>query len=155
MNIPAGGSLVTWAGWLIPHDRDFYVITDRIEDVRRALALIGLDRIAGYFPPAAAKGDEKVEQMPIDELAKRQPSNGLVLIDVRSDSEWNEGHIPNAIHIPLGQLAERVGEIPATEAIVVQCQSGGRSSIAASLLQKMGRKNVANLAGGYRAWQDR
>ena len=104
---------------------------------------------------AAGRGGESVPQVSAEELAKKQPSNGLVLIDVRSDSEWNEGHIPNAIHIPLGQLAERVNEIPASEQLVTQCQSGGRSSIAASLLQKMGRKNVANLSGGYDAWKDR
>ena len=72
-----------------------------------------------------------------------------MVIDVRNDSEWNEGHIPSAIHIPLGHLAERIAEVPADNAVVVQCQGGGRSSIAASLLQKMGRKNVANLTGGY------
>jgi len=155
LNIPLGGSFVTWAGWLIPYDRDFYVVTDRIDDARRALMLIGLDRIAGYFLPSAAGGNETIDQMSVEELAKKQPSNGLVLIDVRNDSEWNEGHIPNAIHIPLGQLAQRVGEIPAGDEIVVQCQSGNRSAIAASLLQQLGRKNVANLSGGYRAWQAR
>jgi hydroxyacylglutathione hydrolase len=156
LNIPLNGSFVTWAGWLIPYDRDFYVITDRFDDVKRALALIGLDRcIAGHYSEFAGRGGESVPQVSAEELAKQQPSNGLVLIDVRSDSEWNEGHIPNAIHIPLGQLAERVNEIPAGEQIVTQCQSGGRSSIAASLLQKMGRKNVANLSGGYDAWKDR
>ena len=153
LNIPLNGSFVTWAGWLIPYDRDFYLVTDRIEEVRKALALIGLDRIAGYFPPAAAAGIETIEQMSVDELAKSGPSNGIVVIDVRNDSEWSEGHIPNAVHIPLGQLAQRIDEVPATDNVVVQCQGGGRSSIAASLLKKMGRKNVANLAGGYRAWQ--
>jgi len=74
------------------------------------------------------------------------------VVDVRNDSEWDEGHIAGAIHIPLGQLAERVNELPANEDIVVHCQGGSRSSIAASLLQKLGRKNVANLAGGYRRW---
>jgi hydroxyacylglutathione hydrolase len=153
LNIPLGGSFVTWAGWLIPYDQDFYVITDRRDDVRKALALIGLDRIAGSFPPSRAKGKETVDQVAAGDLANLQASNGLVLIDVRNDNEWNEGHIPNAIHIPLGQLAQRIGEIPADETVVVQCQGGGRSSIAASLLQKMGRKNVANLAGGYKAWK--
>jgi len=77
---------------------------------------------------------------------------GRVVIDVRHDGEWNEGHLPSAIHIPLGHLAERIAEVPDDKPVVVHCQGGGRSSIAASLLQKMGRKNVANLAGGYKAW---
>ena len=156
LNIPLNGSFVTWAGWFIPYDRDFYVITDRLDEVKRALALIGLDRgLAGHYSEFAGRGGEDVPQVSATELASRQRSNGLVVIDVRNDSEWNEGHIPDAIHIPLGQLAERVSEIPASENIVVHCQSGGRSSIAASVLQKLGRKHVANLTGGYEAWKSR
>jgi hydroxyacylglutathione hydrolase len=155
LNIPLNGSFVTWAGWLIPYDRDFHVITDRVDDVQRALRLIGLDRIAGHFPSSAAKGTETVAQMSVDDLATRLPANGLVLIDVRNDNEWSDGHIPSAVHIPLGHLAERINEVPADKPIVVQCQMGGRSSIAASLLQKLGRKNVTNLVGGYSAWSAR
>jgi len=152
LNIPLGGSFITWAGWLIPSDQDIYVVTDRIDDVRRALGLIGLDRIAGVFPPAAAAGNEQVPQVFADELKTRLPSNDLVVVDVRNDNEWQEGHIAEAIHIPLGQLAQRVNELAASDNIVVHCQGGSRSAIAASLLQKLGRKNVANLTGGYRRW---
>ena len=152
LNIPLGGSFITWAGWLIPSDQDIYVVTDRIDDVRRALGLIGLDRIAGVFPPAAAAGNEQVPQVSADELKQRLPSNDLVVVDVRNDNEWKEGHIAEAIHIPLGQLAQRVNELAASDNIVVHCQGGSRSAIAASLLQKLGRKNVANLTGGYRRW---
>jgi hydroxyacylglutathione hydrolase len=152
LNIPLGGSFLTWAGWLIPYDRDFYVITDRLNEVKRALSLIGLDRIAGHFSAFAGRGGESVPQLSADELASKQSSNQFVVVDVRNDSEWNQGHIAGAIHIPLGQLAERVNELPANENIVVHCQGGSRSSIAASLLQKLGRKNVANLTGGYRRW---
>ena len=157
LNIPLDGSFVTWTGWLVPYDTDFYLITDRIDEVRAALALIGLDRIAGSFAPSAvkrARGTERIDQIAADEFARQQPSNELVLVDVRHDAEWRDGHIPNAIHIPLGQLAARIDEVPDGK-IVVQCQGGRRSSIAASLLQKMGRKNVANLSGGYKAWLKR
>jgi hydroxyacylglutathione hydrolase len=152
INIPLNGSFVTWAGWLIPYDRDFYVITDRIDDVRRALALIGLDRIAGDYSPFAGRGGESVPQMTAAELAARLPSKDHVVIDVRNDSEWAEGHIPSAVHIPLGQLQARIDEVPKDAPLVVQCQLGGRSAIAASILQQSGRKNVTNLTGGYAAW---
>jgi len=155
LNIPLNGSFVTWAGWLVPYDRDFDVITDRIDDVKRALGLIGLDRIREVIPSAAAKGSETVAQISVDDLAKRLPANGVVLIDVRNDNEWNDGHIESAIHIPLGHLAERINDVPAGKPIVVHCQMGGRSSIAASLLQRLGRKNVTNLSGGYDAWSSR
>ena len=160
LNIPMNGSFVTWAGWLIPYDRDFYLVVDdaahvRIAEVQRALGLIGLDRIAGYFAASAvahAGGVETINQISAGELAHAMPSNGLVVIDVRNDNEWNDGHIPLAIHIPLGHLEERVAEVPNDKTVVLQCQGGGRSSIAASLMQKLGRKNVANLTGGYKGW---
>ena len=152
LNIPLNGSFLTWAGWLIPYDRDFFVISDRIEDVKRALALIGIDRIAGDYSEFAGRGGESVPQMSVEDLANK---DGVVIVDVRNDNEWNEGHIPNARHIPLGQLAMRINELPAGGDIVVHCQGGGRSSIAASLLQKLGRKNVSNLTGGFKAWKAR
>jgi hydroxyacylglutathione hydrolase len=160
LNIPMNSSFVTWAGWLIPYDREFHLIVEeggerRLDDVRRALALIGLERIAGYFKPSAvsrAGGTETIDQMTVDEFTNHPSSNSPIVIDVRNDAEWSAGHIPNALHIPLGQLAQRIDEVPENKNIVVQCQGGGRSSIAASLLQKMGRKQVANLTGGYRAW---
>lgn len=169
LNIPLNGSFVTWAGWLVPYTTDFYVIVDdgpeRLAEVRRALSLIGLDRVAGYFGAtaiafAAAHGTTlgTIDQISAKALAgalQHAPPTGAsmapVVIDVRSASEWNEGHLPTAIHIPLGHLAERVGEVPADREIVVHCQGGSRSAIAASLLKKLGRKNVANLAGGYKA----
>ena len=152
LNIPLNGSFVTWAGWLVPYDRSFYLITDRLDDVRRALALIGLDRIAGHFSEFSGRGGESIPQIDAEELSRRLASNGLVLIDVRNDHEWQDGHIPAAMHIPLGRLAERIDEVPADKPIVVHCQLGGRSAIAASVLQRLGRKNVANLVGGYSAF---
>jgi hydroxyacylglutathione hydrolase len=151
LNIPFGGSFVTWAGWLTPYDQDFYVITDQQDEVRRALSLIGLDRVAGFIPPALASGPETVKQVSAQDLAAELED--VVVVDVRNDAEWDEGHIPSAIHIPLGHLAERIGEIPKDKPVVLQCQGGGRSSIASSLMQKLGRKDVANLAGGYTAWK--
>lgn len=160
LNIPLNGSFVTWAGWLVPYDTDFYVIVDdasasRLGELRRALALIGLDRVAGYFSTSAiakAGGRETTDQVTVADLARQQASGNPVVIDVRHDAEWNDGHMPSALHIPLGHLAERIDEVPADRPVVVHCQGGGRSAIATSLLQKMGRANVANLTGGYKAW---
>ena len=76
----------------------------------------------------------------------------VTVVDVRSANEWNEGHVPGAMHIPLGYLVDRASEIPAGKPVVVQCQSGGRSSIAASILERAGFRAVANLTGGLGAW---
>ena len=87
------------------------------------------------------------------ELAPRLSRGEVTVIDVRNRSEWEAGHIPGAIHIPVGHLVERLGEIPRDKPIVVQCQSGGRSAIAASWLHKLGVTEASNLAGGIVGWR--
>jgi hydroxyacylglutathione hydrolase len=124
------------------------VMTDRPDEVRRALALIGLDRIAGYMTPAA--GPETVAQIAAPDLAARL--SGVTVVDVRGANEWAGGHLPGAVHIPLGYLSDRAGEIPSDRPVVVQCQAGGRSAIAASLLKRAGFTDVTNLSGGIIAW---
>ena len=71
------------------------------------------------------------------------------MIDVRNDNEWNDGHIPPRSTSRSAIWPNASPKSRDDKTVVVQCQGGGRSSIAASLLQKMGRKNVANLTGGY------
>jgi hydroxyacylglutathione hydrolase len=155
INIPLKSSFVTWAGWLI-RQPEFYLIVDaatasaRLEELSRSLALIGIDRVTGYFDAAAAHGDRTIAQLAVSDLAPRL--DGVTVIDVRNATEFAAGHIPGALHIPLGHLADRAGEIPPGRPIVVQCQSGGRSSIAASVLEQRGVENVMNLSGGITAW---
>src|SRR5690349_16979400 len=122
LNIPLGGSFVNWAGWLIPYDRDFYVIAERIDEVKRGLRLIGLDRIAGEFAAFAGEGGASIPQITAAALASRLDS--VSVVDVRTDAEWASGHVPGALHIPLGRLLGRASEIPAGRPIVVQCQAG-------------------------------
>ena len=160
INLPLNNSFVTWAGWLVPYDRDVYLLLGegaetRLEEAVRALALIGLDRVAGYFTESALAGVDpatlgRIPQVTPQELA------GLVtpalVLDVRADHEWDEGHIAGARHIPLGHLVDRLAEIPRDRPIVTQCQLGGRSAIAASLLRRAGFQDVRNLTGGLDAW---
>jgi hydroxyacylglutathione hydrolase len=165
INIPLNKSFVTWAGWLLPYDQDLYFIVDdlaegqRVELVRQ-LALIGLDRVAGVFSAgavqrAAAHGAAvaTVPQVTADELFRHLAQKDAVVVDVRSESEWKQGHIPAAMHVPLGYLTDRLSEIPVDRKVVVQCQAGARSAIAASVLQRAGRTNVVNLTGGFAAWE--
>ncbi len=86
------------------------------------------------------------------EQAADLAAGGAVLLDVREDAEWRAGHAPGARHIPLGALADRLGELPRNRMIVTVCRSGARSARAAALLARDGRE-VANLSGGMRAWQ--
>ena len=70
---------------------------------------------------------------------------------VRGHTEWEAGHLPGVRNIPVGLLAESLYTLP-TGPFVVQCQSGARSMIAASVLHRVGRSDVRNLVGGYADW---
>lgn len=74
------------------------------------------------------------------------------LVDVRSGGEWESGHAPKAVHIPLGDIDRRKGEIRQEHPVVVICASGQRSATAATLLAKSGFKPVYNFSGGMGAW---
>ncbi len=79
-----------------------------------------------------------------------------IVVDVRETGEWSTGHIPNARHIALGQLADHISELEKVKAkpIIVCCASGNRSSSACATLQKAGFERVFNLSGGIGAWKD-
>ena len=76
---------------------------------------------------------------------------GALLLDVRNDDEWEAGHAPAALHLPLGELSARHTELPTDRRIVVICRSGGRSAKATEALVGAGYGAV-NLAGGMQAW---
>ena len=165
INIPLDKSFNTWAGWFLPFDADFYLIIDDacthcVDEAARDLAMIGLDRIAGYFGTgvvdeftADGKALESIPQLTANQLAERAAVGQVRVFDVRGRAEWDEGHIPGASNIPVGHLADRIAEVPSDVPVVVHCQSGARSAIAASILQAAGRTNVANLTGGIADWR--
>jgi hydroxyacylglutathione hydrolase len=165
INIPLNASFTTWAGWLVPYTADFYLIVDdrtpqAIDDAVRDLAMIGLDRIGGYFDAAvvdqwsaAGRRPSTVPQIAARDLSESLAHGGVTLVDVRNSNEWAEGHIAGARHIPLGYLADRIDEIPKTKPIVLQCAGGTRSAIAASILRSRGVEQVINLIGGYGDWR--
>lgn len=83
-------------------------------------------------------------------------SDDTVVLDVREEAEYKQGHLANAVHVPLGQLAKRVGELEPyrDRPIVTYCRTGNRSNTAAALLRRHGFSSVFNLAGGIVAWQN-
>jgi hydroxyacylglutathione hydrolase len=161
INIAINKAFTTWAGWLIPYTADFYVIVDAagantLEQARKDLAMIGLDRLAGYFCwddlVAARPVMETTAQIDAEELAARVDQKDVHVLDVRSSAEWAEGHIAGAQHIPLGELRDRIADVPKDRTVVVHCLGGTRSAIAASVLQAAGMAHAINFAGGYKAW---
>jgi rhodanese-related sulfurtransferase len=79
---------------------------------------------------------------------------GAFLLDVREQAEWDEYQIPGATLIPLGELAERVDELPKDEEIVVVCRSGNRSQEGRDILLRAGFSKVSSMAGGMIEWRD-
>jgi len=159
INIPHNKSFLNWAGSLLPYDRDLYFIGNSAEEERvklaRELAQIGLERIAGVFP-ASRIGDLKRSGsawIPSRELSveSANANRTATILDVRGRSEYAEGHLPNAINIPVGELPRRLAEVPKGP-IIVHCKGGSRSAIATSILQQSGRDDVANMLGGYTEW---
>jgi len=165
INIPLDKSFTTWAGWLIPYTGEFYLVIDDkcrncIDEAVRDLAMIGLDRIAGYFSTevveawdAAGRALQSIPQISASGLEARLHQDDVAVVDVRGATEWEAGRIPEVPNIPLGYLADRMDEIPAGRPVVVYCQAGGRSAISASLLRAKGYTNVLNLTGGFAAWE--
>jgi hydroxyacylglutathione hydrolase len=164
VNIPLGKSFLNWMGAFVPEDEDFGLITDAdtddaIKAILHDLCKIGLTRVRAIFRSDVTQ-EWKSRGGALDTLAQIDPAglaatsqNGRArIIDVRSPEEWSKGHLPEAIHIPLAALPARLAELDDSAPIVLHCQGGGRSSIAAAFLQANGLSNVANLAGGYDAW---
>src|SRR5436190_23780313 len=79
----------------------------------------------------------------------------IVLVDVREKHEWNEGHLPAAIHVPRGYLELQIEEaVPdKSKTIVLYCAGGVRSLMAAQTLQQMGYKDVISMSGGFGSWK--
>src|SRR5213083_441020 len=94
------------------------------------------------------------EISPQDAAAKLK-SGEAVIVDVRDKDEWDEGHIPGALHMSRGTIELDIEEkVPDTNAMIIcHCGGGGRGALATESLQKMGYKNARSMAGGFKAWK--
>ncbi len=86
-------------------------------------------------------------------MADLYDSGEIAVIDVREAWEYEAGHIPGAALIPLGELAERVDEVPRDRPVVLVCRSDNRSGQAFQLLARQGFDNLSNMMGGMLAWE--
>jgi hydroxyacylglutathione hydrolase len=156
INIPAN-TLVQWAGFFAADGAPIAVIADSasLPAILRSLRTIGIDAVAGYFEASlvAAAGllTESYPSAEPTDLRHDIESGKVRLIDVRAATEFAAGHIAQAEHRFLGKLLKSLGELDRGKPIVAQCQSGARSAIATSILQRAGFP-VTNLRGGFRAW---
>jgi len=120
------------------------------------LALVACgNQPAAPAPPADLAAAETLD-LPVDldtaTVEEIRSRDDVVLIDVREDFEYAEGHIPGTTLIPLGQIPDRLDEIPTDKTVVAVCRSGNRSGQATDFLREQGFDNVHNMQGGMNAW---
>lgn len=97
-----------------------------------------------------------IEELTVDQLKARLDAGETPLvIDVREAWELDISKVPFALHIPMGQVADRLGELDPANPVIVMCRSGGRSLQVARFLASQGFRSVANLSGGILAWGER
>ena len=91
-----------------------------------------------------------IKQLGPKELDQKK---GMMILDVRTNKEYERGHIPGALHVPLSDIGDKLKKLKKDKELVVYCQSGNRSIWAIKRLMGMGYKNLFNLKGGYLAWK--
>ena len=161
LNLPLIKAFTTWAGWLLAYDRDITLISPDLasaNEARRALASIGLDRVRGALGTDVIDGARMrgtaVQIVRGDvKHAGAMITGGRRVLDLREANEWGAGHIPGAEHHPLGLLSETMASADRSAPIAIHCQSGTRSAIGASVLDRMGFTDVIDLTGGWTGWQ--
>src|SRR5256714_3054898 len=153
----------TKVGRVVGEDVEVLVVaaSDGYElEAAELLASVGL-RVRGFLEGGMTAW--RSEERPVQRIAMIDPDalserpsddNGTVVLDVRDDDEFAEGHIPGSVHLPYGHLIERLSELPSNRTIATVCSGGKRSGLAASLLQREGYESVIHVGlGGVRTWQ--
>jgi len=154
------GRFAEWAGSLLPFDKPIILVTDvgKEDETIVRLARVGIDKVEGYLEggfEAWKKAGEKIDliiEIDPDELAMDIPfDQNLVIADVRKENEFAEGHVKNAINLPLNEMMDpaQIAQLEENQNIYVHCGSGYRSLIAASILKKHGYHNIRNIIGGW------
>ncbi len=157
-NIDMAGNFQTFAGWMIPPDKPIMLVGEpesRAGDALTLLRRVGLDRVIGWLDGGmhswniAGLAEEHVPQISAPELAAVLARDSkATILDVRGKLEFETLHLSGAVNIAAPDLRKRYGEVSKDQPVYVICNSGHRSSLACSVLQQQGFKNVTNVAGG-------
>jgi len=166
INVGLAGQYATWAGTVLDHAHPIVIIAAPGREYESAIRLgrIGFDHVAGYLenglraldsrPDLIASTEHLSAQAAAERLASNQPPLAPPLaIDVRTPREREQKHIEGSLSIPLNRLPDHLPSLPKDRPLLVYCAGGYRSSVAASLLQRAGFRPVAEIAGGFAAWE--
>jgi hydroxyacylglutathione hydrolase len=157
-HIDLAGNFPTFAGWVLPTDKDILLVADDFRDALEAnvwTRRVGLDRVIGCLNggmtawSAAGQKIEDIHLISTEDLHDMVTgSSNLVLVDVRAPGEFEDSHIEGAINIPAPDLRTRHEELHPEKPTVLICSSGNRSSLAGSILKQHGFLEVHSVAGG-------
>jgi rhodanese-related sulfurtransferase len=162
LNVGLGGAYATWCGTILQAERPVVLIAEPGREVEAATRLgrIGFDNVVGYLAggmqalneaPELIQRTARVTATTLAELLASGPPP--LLVDVRTEREWQAGRIDGAINIPLSRLAAEMASLPSAWPVLVYCASGYRSAIACSLMCLGDRPAVTDLVGGMGAWE--
>lgn len=156
------GRFAEWAGSLLPFDQPIIIVTEEGKERETIIrmARVGFSKVQGYVNGGykawkdAGEETDMVIEVEADELAMDIPfDDRLVVVDVRRPAEYADGHVKNALNLPLNELIDPVNmsALEEDQNIYVHCQGGYRSMIAISLLKRQGIHNLRNVIGGWNA----
>ena len=155
LNIGLGGQFASWAGTLIEIGTPIAIAADTPEQVDEAfmrLARVGIETVKGFILMKDYAGEKAtVEQIAVEKV-KDVLSGDIQFVDVRRVAEHAGGHAPNTINIPADSLAKEIDKLNPDKPTYVICQSGYRSSLATSILENAGFREIYNVTGGTQAW---
>jgi len=160
ISLPLGRSFLTYAGSVLDPAKELILLmpADALHEaasVALDLALIGYDQVLGAIPAVDLEAfvPRRVASIRSTRVRALSAHDGdATVVDVRTASEWKEGHVPGAVHVPLAHLVSRLPELRSRQPIVTYCQTGPRSVTAASVLRAAGIADVSNADGGFDAW---
>jgi hydroxyacylglutathione hydrolase len=162
VNIGLNGQFAAWAGSVLGLDAELLLLGEdprAVEESQQRLARVGIEQVAGFVEDGIAGWVraklplQETAQISVQQLqALRERQEGPFLLDVRGPAEWKDGRIPDAVHLPLNELAKRSPEVARSRMVAVYCKSGYRSTVGCSLLQARGFERVLNVQGGFDAW---
>ena len=160
MFIGLEGRFPEWAGSILPFEQRVVLVTDSGKEEESIVKLVkaGFRNVEGYLNggfESWKKSGERIDMIidvEADELAMDIPfDDNLVVLDVRKENEFAEGHVKNAINLPLNDMSDvaQIAQLEENQNIYIHSGSGYRSLIAASIFKKQGYHNIRNISGGW------
>ena len=160
ISIGLEGRFAEWAGSILSFNKKIILITEEGKEKESVvrLARVGFEKFGGYLNggfEAWAAADEKIDlviDVEADELAMDMPfDENMLILDVRKETEYADGHIAEALNIPLLDLIDvgKMADFEENQNIYIHCAGGYRSVIAASIIKQQGFHNIRNVLGGY------